>query len=60
MRKIFAVEDGILVGRLLGALGSTWQVEEKLLDAVTGLAGSGHPGAKHTNTRVRSHNVPTW
>jgi pyrroline-5-carboxylate reductase len=33
--------DGALVGRLLGALGSTWQVEEKLLDAVTGLAGSG-------------------
>jgi pyrroline-5-carboxylate reductase len=34
-------EDGALVGRLLGALGSTWQVEEKLLDAVTGLSGSG-------------------
>jgi pyrroline-5-carboxylate reductase len=34
-------EDGALVGRLLGALGSTWQVDEKLLDAVTGLAGSG-------------------
>ena len=35
------VEDGALVGRLLGALGHAWQVEEKLLDAVTGLAGSG-------------------
>ena len=34
-------EDGALVGRLLGAIGSAWQVEEKLLDAVTGLAGSG-------------------
>ena len=34
-------EDGALVGRLLRALGSAWQVEEKLLDAVTGLAGSG-------------------
>jgi pyrroline-5-carboxylate reductase len=34
-------EDGALVGRLFGALGSAWQVEEKLLDAVTGLAGSG-------------------
>ena len=34
-------EDGALVGRLLGALGSAWQVEEKLLDAVTGLSGSG-------------------
>jgi pyrroline-5-carboxylate reductase len=33
--------DGALVGRLFGALGSAWQVEEKLLDAVTGLAGSG-------------------
>jgi pyrroline-5-carboxylate reductase len=33
--------DGALVGRLLGALGSAWQVEEKLLDAVTGLASSG-------------------
>jgi pyrroline-5-carboxylate reductase len=34
-------EDGALVGKLLGALGSAWPVEEKLLDAVTGLAGSG-------------------
>ena len=34
-------EDGALVGRLLRALGSAWQVEEKLLDAVTGLSGSG-------------------
>jgi pyrroline-5-carboxylate reductase len=34
-------EDGALLRRLLGALGSAWQVEEKLLDAVTGLAGSG-------------------
>ncbi len=34
-------DDGALVGRLLNALGSAWQVDEKLLDAVTGLAGSG-------------------
>ncbi len=34
-------EDGALVGQLLGAIGAAWQVEEKLLDAVTGLAGSG-------------------
>lgn len=34
-------EDGALVGKLLGATGSAWPVEEKLLDAVTGLAGSG-------------------
>jgi len=33
--------DDALVGRLLSALGSAWQVEEKLLDAVTGLSGSG-------------------
>lgn len=33
--------DGTLVGQLLGALGAAWQVEEKLLDAVTGLSGSG-------------------
>lgn len=34
-------DDGALVGQLLGALGSAWLVDEKLLDAVTGLAGSG-------------------
>jgi pyrroline-5-carboxylate reductase len=34
-------EDGALVGQLLGSLGSAWQVDEKLLDAVTGLSGSG-------------------
>jgi len=34
-------EDGALVGKLLGALGEAWPVEEKLLDTVTGLAGSG-------------------
>ena len=33
--------DGALVGRLLRSLGSAWQVEERLLDAVTGLSGSG-------------------
>ncbi len=33
--------DGQLVGQLLGAVGVAYEVEEKLLDAVTGLAGSG-------------------
>jgi pyrroline-5-carboxylate reductase len=33
--------DGQLVGQLLGAIGRAFLVEEKLLDAVTGLSGSG-------------------
>jgi pyrroline-5-carboxylate reductase len=34
-------DDGQLVGQLLGAVGKAFAVEEKLLDAVTGLSGSG-------------------
>jgi len=34
-------EDGALVGRLLGAVGVAVALDEKLMDAVTGLSGSG-------------------
>ncbi|MBI3461652.1 MAG: pyrroline-5-carboxylate reductase [Planctomycetes bacterium] len=34
-------DDGALVGRLLSSVGRAFQVDEKLLDAVTGLSGSG-------------------
>jgi pyrroline-5-carboxylate reductase len=34
-------DDGKLVGQLLSAVGQAHQVDEKLLDAVTGLSGSG-------------------
>lgn len=36
-----AAADGELVGKLLSAVGVAFQVEEKHLDAVTGLSGSG-------------------
>ena len=34
-------DDGHLVGQMLGAVGRAIEVDEKLLDAVTGLSGSG-------------------
>jgi pyrroline-5-carboxylate reductase len=34
-------DDGEFVARMLGAVGRAWQVEERHLDAVTGLSGSG-------------------
>lgn len=39
--KNATAEDGRLVAEILGALGVAVQVEERLLDAVTGLSGSG-------------------
>ena len=35
------IEDGQVVRKLLESVGSAYEVEEKLLDAVTGLSGSG-------------------
>jgi pyrroline-5-carboxylate reductase len=34
-------DDGATVGRLLQSFGEAWHLDEKLLDAVTGLSGSG-------------------
>jgi pyrroline-5-carboxylate reductase len=34
-------DDGAMVGRLMGALGLAWQIDEKLMDVETGLASSG-------------------
>lgn len=39
--KAATADDSALVAKLLGAVGTTCQLEEKLLDAVTGLSGSG-------------------
>jgi pyrroline-5-carboxylate reductase len=36
-----SAEDGKLVEQLLSAVGSAYQIDEKLMDAVTGLSGSG-------------------
>ncbi|GLT95838.1 hypothetical protein SLE2022_134990 [Rubroshorea leprosula] len=33
--------DGGLVGKLFGSVGKIWRADEKLLDAITGLSGSG-------------------
>ncbi|KAL3625571.1 hypothetical protein CASFOL_031025 [Castilleja foliolosa] len=34
-------DDGELISKLFGAIGKVWTADEKLLDAVTGLSGSG-------------------
>ncbi len=41
LNRYATAEDGAIIDRLLRAVGSAWCVEEKLMDAVTGLASSG-------------------
>jgi pyrroline-5-carboxylate reductase len=41
LNQYATAEDGAIIDRLLRAVGSAWCVEEKLMDAVTGLASSG-------------------
>lgn len=41
LSSFFQVEDGKLLEQLMGSVGFCTEVEEDLIDAVTGLSGSG-------------------